>query len=178
MSEHEEMKPNRPAVAVLCIAGLLLAISITSVLLIPGLQPRYVAAPAPGGPSGPSPGGGGPPPPAGAQSVIIAPSGAGISEINFEPANIVLVIGVNNTLVLKNEDTADHTITSNPGDAFSFDTGDVSGLSSSNPIVFSTPGVFAYHCQFHPAYMHGTITVVSSAASSGSATVSNSTATT
>jgi plastocyanin len=98
----------------------------------------------------------------------VAPSGAGISEINFAPANIVLVIGVNNTLVMKNEDTADHTLTSNPGDAFSFDTGDISGLSSSAPIVFTTPGVFGYHCQFHPAYMHGTITVLASSSNSTS----------
>jgi plastocyanin len=164
MSEHEEMRANRPAIAVLCVAGLLLAISITSVLLIPGLQPRYLAAPPPS--SGPA-AGVVPPTPAGVQVFIVAPSGAGISEVNFVPANVVLVIGVNNTVVLKNEDTADHTLTSNPGDTFSFDTGDISGLSSSAPIVFTTPGVYPYHCQFHPAYMHGTITVLASTSSSG-----------
>ena len=165
MSEHEDMRANRPAVAVLCVAGILLAISITTVLLVPGLQPRYVAAPQPGvGPSGPSgPGSQALP---GVTVFIVAPAGAGISEINFTPANIVLVIGVNNTLVLKNADTADHTVTSNAGDSFSFDTGDISGLSSSSPIVFTTPGVYGYHCQFHPAYMHGTITVVASSSPS------------
>lgn len=158
------MKANRPAIAVLCLAGILLAISITSVLLVPGLQPRYVATPPPStGPSGP-----GPQALPGAQVFIVAPSGAGISEINFAPANIVLIIGVNNTLVMKNADTADHTLTSNPGDTFSFDTGDISGLSSSSPIVFTTPGVYPYHCQFHPAYMHGTITVLASGSSSSS----------
>jgi len=172
MSQHEELKPNKPAVAVLCTAGILLAIAITSVLLVPGLQPRFIAAPPP-----PPSGGAGPGPqiPAGVMVFIVAPSGAGISEINFAPANIVLVIGVNNTLVLKNADTADHTITSNPGDAFSFDTGDVSGLSSSTPIIFNTPGVFGYHCQFHPAYMHGTITVVASGSASSASTNSTST---
>jgi len=167
MSEHEEMTANRPAIAILCVAGVLLALSITSVLLIPGLQPRYLAAPPPGsGPTGGPPSG--PQAAPGVMSFIVAPSGAGISEINFAPANIVLVIGVNNTLVLKNEDTADHTVTSNPGDTFSFDTGDISGLSSSAPIVFTTPGVYGYHCQFHPAYMHGTITVLASGSSSSS----------
>jgi plastocyanin len=163
MSEHEEMKPNRPALVVLSIVGIFLAISIATVLVVPGLQPRYVASQAPSvAPSG------GPAPQAlaGATVFIIAPSGAGITEINFTPANIVLVIGVNNTLVLKNEDTADHTLTSNPGDSFSFDTGDISGLSSSSPIIFMTPGVYPYHCQFHPAYMHGTITVVASPSAS------------
>jgi plastocyanin len=149
------MEPNKPALAVLAIAGLLIAISITSVLVIPGLQPRLIPI---------SPVGGTPPPPgpvqAGSTVTIIAPAGSGINEINFSPNNFVLVIGVNNTVVLKNQDTADHTMTSNPGDPVSFDTGDISGLSSSNPITFTVPGTYGYHCQFHPAYMHGTITVV------------------
>jgi plastocyanin len=72
----------------------------------------------------------------------------------------LLVIGVNNTIILKNADTADHTITSNSGDSFHFDTGDISGETSSSPITFTTPGTYPYHCQFHPSSMHGTITVV------------------
>ena len=92
--------------------------------------------------------------------VIVAPNNSGAVEINFAPANVLLVIGVNNTIVLKNADTADHTITSNSGDSFHFDTGDISGETSSGPITFTTPGTYGYHCQFHPAYMHGTITVV------------------
>jgi plastocyanin len=169
MSDYDEMRANRPAIAILCVAGVLLAISITTVLLIPGLQPRYVTAPPPSsGPTSGVPSSG--VPPAGVTVFIVAPSGAGISEINFSPANVVLVIGVNNTLVMKNEDTADHTLTSNPGDTFSFDTGDISGLSSSAPIVFTTPGVYGYHCQFHPAYMHGTITVVASSSSGSNST--------
>jgi plastocyanin len=166
MSEHEEMAPNKPALAVLGIAGILLALTITSMLVIPGLQPRLIPVSTSGG-GGPS--GSGPPPPTGAIVTIIAPSGSGIAQINFSPANFVLVIGVNNTIVLKNEDTADHTITANPGDPFNFDTGDISGLASSDPITFTTPGTYAYHCQFHPAYMHGTITVVAAASSSSSA---------
>jgi plastocyanin len=147
------MEPNKPALAILAIAGLLIAISITSVLVIPGLQPKFIPIPA-GGTTQPST------TPAGQAVTIIAPIGSGINEINFAPHDFVLVIGVNNTIVLKNQDTADHTITSNPGDPVAFDTGDISGLSSSSPITFTTPGTYAYHCQFHPAYMHGTITVV------------------
>ena len=92
--------------------------------------------------------------------VIVAPNNSGAVSINFAPANVMLVIGVNNTIILKNVDTADHTITSNSGDGFKFDTGDISGQTSSDPITFTTPGTFGYHCQFHPSYMHGTITVV------------------
>ncbi|HYW02215.1 MAG TPA: cupredoxin domain-containing protein [Candidatus Acidoferrum sp.] len=94
--------------------------------------------------------------------VIVAPNNSGAVSINFAPANVLLVIGVNNTIILKNADTADHTITSNSGDTFHFDTGDISGQTSSEPITFTTPGTYGYHCQFHPAYMHGTITVVGS----------------
>jgi plastocyanin len=92
--------------------------------------------------------------------VIVAPNNSGAVSINFAPANVLLVIGVNNTIILKNADTADHTLTSNSGDTFHFDTGDISGETSSGPITFTTPGTYPYHCQFHPAYMHGTITVV------------------
>ncbi len=149
------MEPNKPALAVLAIAGLLIAISITSMLVIPGLQPRFTPISSVGGTTQPSTTAA-----AGKTVILIAPIGSGINEINFSPHDFVLVIGVNNTIVLKNQDTADHTVTSNPGDPVSFDTGDISGLSSSDPITFTTPGTYAYHCQFHPAYMHGTITVV------------------
>src|SRR5208337_1732326 len=148
------MEPNKPALAILAIAGLLIAISITSVLVIPGLQPKFIPIAA-AGTTQPST----TPAAAGQTVTIIAPLGSGINEVNFAPHDFVLVIGVNNTFVLKNQDTADHTITSNPGDPVAFDTGDISGLSSSSPITLTTPGTYAFHCQFHPAYMHGTITV-------------------
>jgi plastocyanin len=159
MSDHDEMAPNKPALAFLSVAGILIALSITSVLVIPGLQPRFVPVSSVGGATQPPPGVQGRP------VFIIAPAGSGINEINFAPHDFVLVIGVNNTIILRNEDQADHTITSNPGDPVNFDTGDISGLSSSDPITFTTPGTYAYHCTFHPAYMHGTITVVAGSAS-------------
>lgn len=157
MSEHGEMTPNRPALAALAIAGILIALSITSMLVIPGLQPRLVPIASAGGGTQPFPPSVGE---LGKPVTIIAPAGSGLNEINFAPYDFVLVIGVNNTIILKNQDTSDHTITSTPGDPVGFDTGDIAGLSSSAPIVFTTPGTYGYHCQFHPAYMHGTIIVV------------------
>lgn len=158
MSEHGEMAPNRPALAALAIAGVLIALSITTVLVIPGLQPRLVPVSSVGGGTQPFPPSGGEE--RGKPVIIISPAGSGINQINFAPANFVLVIGLNNTIVLKNEDTSDHTATSNPGDPVAFDTGDIAGLASSDPIIFTTPGTYGYHCQFHPAYMHGIITVI------------------
>jgi plastocyanin len=156
--EYEETKPNKPALAALALAGVLIAISITTFLVVPGVQPRLAPVAQVGGPEVPQ----NPTGLVGRTVVVIALAGSGINQVNFSPANLVLVIGVNNTIVLKNEDTADHTMTSNPGDPVAFDTGDVSGLSSSDPITFTTPGAYGYHCQFHPAYMHGTITVIAS----------------
>jgi len=151
MAEYEKAKPNKPALAALSLAVTIVAISVTAFLIVPAFGVPEVQQAQTGS--------------AGSTVYIIAPAGSGSSLANFSPANVTLVIGVNNTIVLKNEDMADHTLTSNPGDSFSFDTGDISGLSSSAPIVFTTPGVYPYHCTFHPASMHGTITVVASPSS-------------
>jgi len=155
----EVLEPNRPALAILAIAGILIGMSIAAMLVIPGFQPRLVQVSSVG--SGSSNGGGSSSPAiAGVIVTVIAPINSGVAKINFAPANFVLVIGVNNTIILKNADTADHTITSNPGDPVSFDTGDVTAGTSSSPLTFTTPGTYPYHCQFHPGTMHGTITVL------------------
>ena len=154
----EVLEPNRPALAILAIAGILIGMSIAAMLVIPGFQPRLVQVSSVGGAA--SSGGSSSPAIAGSIVSIIAPINSGVAKINFAPANFVLVIGLNNTIVMKNEDTADHTITSNPGDPVSFDTGDVTAGTSSSPLTFTTPGTYPYHCQFHPGTMHGTITVL------------------
>ncbi len=155
----EVLEPNRPALAILAIAGILIGMSIAAMLVIPGFQPRLVQVSSVG--SGSSSGGGSSSPAiAGVIVTVIAPINSGVAKINFAPANFVFVIGVNNTIILKNVDTADHTITSNPGDPVSFDTGDVTAGTSSSPLTFTTPGTYPYHCQFHPGTMHGTITVL------------------
>jgi plastocyanin len=160
----EELEPNRPALAILAIAGILIGMSITAALVIPGFQPRLVQVSSVGGGSSSS-GGSSSPAIAGSIVTVIAPINSGVAAINFAPANFVLVIGINNTIVMKNEDTADHTITSNPGDPVSFDTGDVTAGTSSSPITFTTPGTYGYHCQYHPGTMHGTITVLAGSSS-------------
>jgi plastocyanin len=149
--EHEKVNSNKPNLSSLSLVGVLIFISVAAFLIVPAFGVPEVQQTATGS----------------AESIvyIIAPAGSGSSLANFSPADVTLVIGVNNTVVLKNEDMADHTITSNPGDSFSFDTGDISGLSSSAPIVFTTPGVYPYHCTFHPSFMHGTITVLASPSS-------------
>ena len=150
--EYENVKSNKPNLTSLSLVGVLIIISVAAFLIVPAFGAPEVQQTATSS--------------AGSIVYIIAPAGSGSSLANFSPANVTLVIGVNNTIVLKNEDLADHTLTSNPGDSFSFDTGDISGLSSSAPIVFTTPGVYPYHCTFHPSSMHGTITVLASSSQS------------
>jgi len=139
----EKGSSSKPAIPAMIVAAILLALSMTP-LTVAAVHFNSVQAPTTSS----------------TIVVIVAPNNSGAVEINFEPANVLLVIGVNNTIILKNADTADHTITSNSGDTFHFDTGDISGQTSSDPITFTTPGTYGYHCQFHPSYMHGTITVV------------------
>jgi plastocyanin len=53
---------------------------------------------------------------------VTMPMGAAFG-LNFSPRSIVVVVGVNNTIVWMNQDGVDHTATSNSGDPASFDTG-------------------------------------------------------
>ena len=84
------------------------------------------------------------------------PSGAGSdSSLNFSPANIKLVVGVNNTVTFLNQDSAIHTVTALDG---SFDSGDIAAGGSWTHTFAA--GSYSYHCIYH-SYMQGTITVVS-----------------
>jgi plastocyanin len=158
MSEHRELEPNRPALGVLAVAGVLLALSIATMLVVPSLQPKLTPVAVAGGGGPPAGGGverGGKP------VMVMMPSGVGINQkLDFTPKDIVVVIGVNNTMIWVNQDSVDHTATSDPGAPAAFDTGDVPGGTSSAPITLTTAGTYAYHCQFHPAWMKGTIIVM------------------
>ena len=94
--------------------------------------------------------------------VVIIPNGAGTNlHLGFEPSKIVIVIGVNNTVVWKNEDSTWHTAHSNipefnsgliqPGDSFTH--------------TFQRAGTYPYHCDPHP-WMTGVV-IVKAAESTG-----------
>jgi plastocyanin len=76
----------------------------------------------------------------------------------YSPQNIKVVIGVNATVTWVSHSISYDTVT------------DRSGAFGSGPIApgqvfvstFSTPGVYAYYCQYHP-WMTGTVTVVAAA---------------
>jgi plastocyanin len=92
------------------------------------------------------------------QVVVIIQEGAGENlHLGFDPAKITIVIGFNNTVVWKNEDSDWHTAHSNIPE---FNSGLIeSGASFTH--VFQRAGTFPYHCDPHP-WMTGLVIVKSS----------------
>jgi plastocyanin len=88
-----------------------------------------------------------------------APGGTGTVDIAikgfaFDPVSITIKVGT--TVRWTNQDSANHTITSDSG---VWDSGSIA-QSESYTRVFDTVGTFAYHCAVHPS-MKGTIIVTS-----------------
>lgn len=87
----------------------------------------------------------------------------------YSPANITVVIGVNNTVVWDNADTTFHTATSNPTDPAQFNSGCISSkvgpcspaTADSYQFIFTVPGTYVYHCNYHP-WMRGVVVVLAS----------------
>jgi len=94
-------------------------------------------------------------PPTPSEVFVIIPNGAGENlHLGFEPPKITIVIGVNNTVVWKNEDSDWHTAHSNIPE---FNSGLIQpGASFTH--TFLRAGVYPYHCDPHP-WMTGVVTV-------------------
>ena len=92
------------------------------------------------------------------RSVVVAiAKGSGTNlHLGFEPSIVTLVLGVNNTVVWKNEDTDWHTAHSNLPE---FDSGLIPSGSSFTH-VFERTGTYPYHCDPHP-WMTGIVVVKS-----------------
>jgi plastocyanin/N-acetylneuraminic acid mutarotase len=92
---------------------------------------------------------------------VLMPDGVGTKQsLNFAPASITVVIGVNNTVTWVNDDTAPHTVTSKstPTGAVSFDSGNmIAGAVFIH--TFTVPGTYTYVCSYH-FWMQGTVIVV------------------
>jgi plastocyanin len=92
------------------------------------------------------------------------PSGVNFDKtLNFQPGNMILIVGVNNTLQWTNKDTADHSVTfivvPSGVTASALTNTDVAPGEVFGPITLSTPGTYQYHCTFHPFWMRATIIV-------------------
>ncbi|HYC11153.1 MAG TPA: cupredoxin domain-containing protein [Nitrososphaerales archaeon] len=86
---------------------------------------------------------------------VVIPAGTATDvKQSFQPAMIVVVIGVNNTVSWVNEDTAPHTVTAADN---SFNSGNlVPGATFTH--TFTTPGTYPYSCSYH-SWMKGTVVV-------------------
>jgi plastocyanin len=86
---------------------------------------------------------------------VVIPNGAGENlHLGFEPAEITIVIGVNNTVVWKNMDSDWHTAHSNIPE---FNSGLIQPGGSFTH-TFLRSGIYPYHCDPHP-WMTGVVTV-------------------
>jgi len=94
--------------------------------------------------------------------IVIIPPGIEnlANKVSFEPINITIVIGVNNTIVFINHDDQEHILESTawPTDGQPFQFYSLPG--SSNSVTFTTPGKYTYFCEWHPIWMDGSINVV------------------
>lgn len=153
------------------IVGLLIPSSIATVLIL-NLQPKCGIAgpPCPSAPQG-GPSGGGAVGGGGTVKTSVVevdmPNGVNFNKkLNFDPPTLVVVVGINNTIEWVNKDSADHTVTftSVPSgvQAQSISGADVPPGDRFGPITLTVPGVYQYHCTFHPFWMIGKIIVVAS----------------
>ena len=94
-------------------------------------------------------------PPTGSASVTIN-SGSALNTTStyFSPTTVTVVIGVNNTIVWTNDDSAEHTVTATN---YAFNSGYIEP-GQSFAYTFTTPGTYTYYCTIHP-WMRGTVIV-------------------
>jgi plastocyanin len=77
-----------------------------------------------------------------------------ISNFAYSPASVTVKVGT--TITFKNEESVEHTATSNTEGIF--DTGSLS-KGQSMRVKMNKVGTFSFHCSFH-AFMHGVVKVV------------------
>jgi plastocyanin len=84
-----------------------------------------------------------------------------ISSAYFNPATITVVIGVNSTVIWRNNDSTNHTVSSfvTPAGAPSFSSPQIQP-GGSYSYTFTVPGTYQYYCYLHP-WMGGQIIVIS-----------------
>ncbi len=91
---------------------------------------------------------------------IAIPAGTGSDNgLNFSPATITVVVGVNNTITWTNNDSTVHTVTSTtvPEGVQPFNDANL-GPGQSYSITLTVPGTYQYQCSIH-SWMKATIIV-------------------
>ncbi len=94
--------------------------------------------------------------------IVNMPAGvASNAALNFQPATITVVIGVNNTIKWVNQDTVPHTVSSTSGPSQFGNDGTIAA-GGSYTVTLTTAGTYHYQCNLHPANMQGIVIVKSS----------------
>jgi plastocyanin len=137
-----EYQPDTAVLAALALIGLALAGSMFYVLVFPA-KPKPISCSSSN------------------VTCITIPSGISVdSTLNFISSNVTISAG--SYVQWKNLDESPHTVTAThvPAGASKFDSGE---LDDGNTfyVQLTVPGVYDYHCMFHPLWMRGTIIVTS-----------------
>jgi plastocyanin len=104
---------------------------------------------------------------------ITMPNGVGTNTaLNFSPADVTVVIGVNNTVVWTNQDISGHTVVTRqvPAGAANFSSSILTKGAKFN-VTLTVPGTYLYFCSLHPAWMQGKIVVKAGSGPSPGVTV-------
>jgi plastocyanin len=155
-------QPDKRLLALIIMAMVVLPALVVVELAVPSFQPRFI----PSGASEAAAVSAGSGKASGATVMVIMPNGVSVDKtMNFQPADITLVVGTNNTIIWKNDDSTDHTVNfiSAPSGVTpsSISNSDVPPGTTFGPITLTVPGTYMYHCQFHPSWMIGKIIVKS-----------------
>lgn len=153
-----EAKPNMPILVALIVVGVVLVVGVGVVL-------------ATGWTLGPNP-------PSSSSSTSTLPSnvvkvtmkGSG-NGLNYQPATIVVVIGVNNTVLWINDDSVAHTVTARavPSGAQMFNSGNLNP-GQTFQYTFTVPGNYTYYCIYHPWMVAKVIVLAGGSSQSSPAT--------
>ncbi len=150
--EGGDDRPGKLTLTILALVGVLIP-ALIAAFLVYDLQPPFTPGTNTTGQT--------------AGVLVIIPSGVGSNQtLNFEPATLRVVAGLNSTITWNEKDPIPHTVTSKtlPPGASSFDSGNMN-KGNSYSVTLTVPGTYKYYCMYHPAWMTGTIIV--SAPSSG-----------
>ncbi len=95
-------------------------------------------------------------------TLIIIPKGVAQNRSeNFVPADVKVVIGVNNSVTWINQDNlSQHTVVTNVVPSGGTQVDLILGTNETYTVKFAVAGVYNYYCMWHPEWMKGTITVL------------------
>jgi plastocyanin len=95
-------------------------------------------------------------------TLIVIPRGIARNQSeNYVPANVKVVIGVNNSVTWINQDNlSQHTVVTTVVPSGGSQVDLILGTNETYTVKFTLPGVYHYYCMWHPDWMKGTITVL------------------